>query len=150
MVVCCFFGHHDTPETVKTDLNECVTRLIENNEADSFLVGTHGKFDSMVLSVLRSAKKTYPHIAYSVVLAYMPSTKEEYELYDPAETVYPEGLETVPRRFAISWRNDWMLKQSELVVCYVKHSMGGSGKFVDKAMRQKKRVINLASAERSY
>ena len=143
MVVCCFFGHHDTPETVKTDLNECVTRLIENNEADSFLVGTHGKFDSMVLSVLRSAKKTYPHIAYSVVLAYMPSTKEEYELYDPTETVYPEGLETVPRRFAISWRNDWMLKQSEYVVAYIKYSWGGAARYVEMAEKQKKKLIKI-------
>ena len=150
MVVCCFFGHHDTPEAVKADLNECVLRLIENNEADSFLVGTHGRFDSMVLSVLREAKKTYPHIAYNVVLAYMPGTKEEYELYDPTETVYPEGLETAPRRFAISWRNDWMLKQSDIIVCYVKHSMGGSGKFVAKAMRQNKTIINLAANEQQW
>ena len=57
----------------------------------------------------------------------------------------PEGLEAVPKRFAISLRNDWMLKQSQIVVCYVWHSMGGSGKFVEKAERQGKRIINLAN-----
>ena len=74
----------------------------------------------------------------------MPEKKEEYSYIDPMETLYPEGLESVPRRFAISWRNDWMLKQSDVVVCYVRHSLGGSGKFVEKAIRQKKQVINLA------
>lgn len=143
-MVCCFFGHHDAPSTVKADLLGCIKTLIENGDADSFLVGNHGSFDGMVLAALREAKAAYPHITYNVVLAYMPAEKEEYSYIDPMETVYPEGLESVPKRFAISWRNDWMLKQSDAVVCYVRHSFGGSGKFVEKAIRQKKRVINLA------
>jgi len=142
-VVCCFFGHRDTPAAIKDDLYKCVLSLIENG-TDSFLVGNHGRFDSMVLAVLRQAKEAHPHISYSVVLAYMPEKKEEYSYIDPMETLYPEGLESVPRRFAISWRNDWMLKQSDVVVCYVRHSLGGSGKFAEKAIRQKKQVINLA------
>lgn len=144
-MVCCFFGHHDTSVTVKTDLLECIKNLVENEGADSFLVGNHGSFDGMVLSALREVKAAYPHINYSVVLAYMPEKKEEYSYIDPMETLYPEGLESVPRRFAISWRNDWMLKQSETVICYVRHSLGGSSKFVEKAIRQKKRVINLVN-----
>ena len=144
-MVCCFFGHHDASEMVKDDLYACVLSLIENDGVDSFLVGNHGHFDGMVLSALRKAKEVHPHISYSVVLAYMPEKKEEYSYIDPMETLYPEGLESVPRRFAISWRNDWMLKQSDVVVCYVRHSLGGSGKFVEKAIRQKKQVINLAT-----
>ena len=147
-MVCCFFGHRDTPATVKDDLYKCVLSLIGNG-ADSFLVGNHGQFDGMVLSALRKAKEVHPHISYSVVLAYMPEKKEEYSYIDPMEALYPEGLESVPRRFAISWRNDWMLKQSDVVVCYVRHSLGGSGKFVEKAIRQKKRVINLANNPKS-
>lgn len=143
-MVCCFFGHHDAPSALKADILDSITTLIKNGDADSFLVGTHGSFDGMVLSALREAKTTYPHISYSVVLAYMPGEKEEYERYEPMETLYPEGLEDVPKRFAISWRNDWMLKRADTVICYVRHSLGGSGKFVEKAVRQKKRVINLA------
>ena len=147
-MVCCFFGHHDTSAAVKTELLECIKNLVENEWADSFLVGNHGSFDGMALSALREVKAAYPHITYGVVLAYMPEKKEEYSYIDPMETLYPEGLESVPKRFAISWRNDWMLKQSETVICYVRHSLGGSGKFVEKAIRQKKRVINLADPER--
>lgn len=143
-MVCCFFGHHDTPSTVKSALLECIKNLIENEGADTFLVGNQGSFDGMVLSVLRALAVQYPHISYKAVLAYMPGQKEEYRYFDPMETMYPEGLERVPRRFAISRRNDWMLKQSDTVVCYVRHHFGGSGQFVEKAIRQKKRVINLA------
>ena len=145
-MVCCFFGHHDAPAAVKGDLLECIKTLVENEGADNSLVGNHGSFDSMVLSALREAKAAYPHITYSVVLAYMPAEKQEYTYIDPMETLYPEGIEIVPKRFAISWRNDWMLKQADTVICYVRHSLGGSGKFVEKAIRQKRRVINLAEA----
>ena len=86
----------------------------------------------MVLSVLRELKETYPNITYSVCIAYLPK-KEEYSTLTPEETVYLEGMETAPLRFAISRRNDLMLKESDSVIC-----------MVDKAIRQKKKVINLA------
>ena len=143
-MVCCFFGHRDTPETVKPDLVECITDLIVNEGADSFLVGHQGRFDAMVLSALKGIQKEYPHITYNVVLAYLPEKKEEYPYAEPWETMYPEGLESVPKKFAIDWRNNWLLQQADTVVCYVRHSFGGAGKFVDKAKRQKKRIINLA------
>ena len=48
-----------------------------------------------------------------------------------------------------SWKNYIVItetdykKESDIVICYVKHSFGGSGKMVDKAIRQKKKVINF-------
>ena len=58
--------------------------------------------------------------------------------------MYPEGLESVPRRFAISWRNKWMVGESDTVICYIAHSWGGAAQFVELAERKKKTVINLA------
>lgn len=143
-MTCCFFGHKDSPSDIRPLLRNTIEQLIELGMADSFLVGNHGAFDSIVLSVLREIKTTHPGITYNVVLAYMPGAKEKYEYIDPTETVYPEGIENVPPRFAISWRNDWMLKESQVVVCFVRHALGGAGKFMEKAIRQKKKVINLA------
>lgn len=144
-MVCCFFGHSNTPDTVKDKLREQVRSLIENEGVNQFLVGTHGHFDYMVLTVLREMKKEYPHIVYDVILAYMPdSSPDDYSVYKPEETVFPTGLESVPRKFAILWRNDWMLKESDIMVCYVTHHFGGAGRMEEKATKQKKRVINLA------
>jgi len=56
----------------------------------------------------------------------------------------PEGIETVHPRFAISWRNKWMIEQSDYVVTYITHSWGGAAQFAEKAKRQKKGIINLA------
>ena len=42
-----------------------------------------------------------------------------------------------------TWRNKWMLKQSDYVVTYITHSWGGAAQFAEIAARQKKTVINL-------
>ena len=75
----------------------------------------------------------------------MPGAKEEWSAYDPMETLYPEGLEAVHPRFAISWRNKWMIQESDVVVTYITHSRGGAAQFAELAERKKKRVINIAS-----
>ena len=143
MSTCTFFGHHDCLPDVKPALRAAVIDLALNQSVDSFLVGNHGAFDRMVLSVLREMKAVYPHISYTVVLAYMPQKEEEWNDLDYSETMLPEGIELVPRRFAISWRNRWMLSQSAFVITCIDHSWGGAAQFAEMAERQKKTVIRL-------
>ena len=92
-------------------------------------------------SELRKLKQEYSQINYAVVLAYMPGKKTEYDDY--SDTMLPEGIETVHPRYAISWRNDWMLKQSDYVVTYVTHSWGGAYRFEKKAVTENKIIIYL-------
>ena len=96
----------------------------------------------MVRSVLKNMKKEYPHIRYYVVLAYMPGTTN-YRYEDFSDTIYTDGLETVPKRFAISKRNDWMLNNSDMVVSYVNKPCGGAYNFTQKAVKKKKRLWNI-------
>jgi len=144
-MTCCFFGHKDTPSTIKPALEEAIADLIENQNCDSFLVGHQGSFDGIVLGVLRNLKQKYPNISYNVVLAYMPGEKTEYEFYAPEETMYPEGLESVHPRFAISWRNKWLVNECDFVICYINRSWGGAAQYVELAQKKNKSVINLAS-----
>ena len=140
---CCFFGHRNISESVKDDLRKEVRSLIENEGVRKFYVGTHGDFDKMAYRVLKEMKSEYPHIEYTVVLAYMPGKKEEYHFYSPEETLYPDGIEKVPKRYAILWRNDWMLKQCDYMICCIEHLFGGSGIMLEKAIKQKKKIFNL-------
>lgn len=68
----------------------------------------------------------------------------EFDTRDYSDTMLPEGIETVHPRFAISWRNKWMIKQSDYVVTYITHAWGGAAQFAEKAAKQNKIVINLA------
>ena len=82
------------------------------------------------------------HIHYAVVLAYMPGQLIEY--MDFSDTMLPEGIEGIHPRFAISWRNNWMLRKADYVVTYVTHTWGGAHRFACLARRNGKYVINIA------
>ena len=97
----------------------------------------------MVRKILRLIKKSYPQIDYSVVLAYMPREKKELDFYDYSDTIFPDGLENTPPRFAISRRNEWMIKNSDYVVTYVKYIVGGAAKFKSLAQSKGKTVLEI-------
>ena len=144
MPACTFFGHHDCPSSIKPKLREVLIDLIENQSVDMFYVGNKGAFDRLVRSVLRELVQEYSRINYTVVLERLPSKQNEDYSEDFSDTMLPEGIEEVPPRFAISWRNKWMLRQSDFVVTYITHSWGGAAQFAEMAKSQKKTVINLA------
>ena len=141
MGVCTFFGHRDCPDGLKHSLRSVIIDLITSYGVDMFYVGRQGGFDGLVRSVLGEIAQEYPRVRYAVVLAYMPS--EGSAPSDTSDTMLPEGIELVHPRYAISWRNNWMLQQSDFVVAYVAHSWGGAAKYVQKAIRSGKTVINL-------
>ena len=74
------------------------------------------------------------------IFAYLPDNREYNNL---TNTIYPEGIETVPKRFAISWRNKWMLKQADTVITYATHPSSGAWEFKKLAEKQGKTVVNI-------
>ena len=143
MAVCTFFGHHDCPRLVKPRLQTILIDLIENSGVDTFYVGNQGAFDAIVRTVLSELKQIYPHIHYTIVLAYMPQHNSTLGKVHEANTILPAGIENVPRRCAIVWRNKWMLRQAEYVVAYVVHSVGGAAQFVQLAEHQGKTIMRI-------
>lgn len=137
MMICTFFGHRDTPHGVEPRIKEILTELIEKNGVRTFYVGNQGKFDLIVLKVLKELSLRYK-IKYYVVLAYMPKQKTEYD----ENTLLPDGIEKAPPRFAISYRNKWMIEKSDYVVTYVSREFGGAAKFKSLAEKKGKTVIN--------
>lgn len=142
---CTFFGHRDSPEIIKPKIRTAVIDLIENHGVTMFYVGNQGNFDRMVRSVLKEVITAYPWIGYAVVLAYMPSAKVANLSEDFSDTMLPEGIEKVPKRFAIPWRNKWMIEHADYVVTYVTRSCGGSAKFQGIAIKMDKRIYDLTT-----
>ena len=140
MSACTFFGHRDCYGLDEEKLERAIIELIGKG-VDTFYVGNQGNFDGAVRKLLKKLQKEYPHIQYAVVLAYLPTEKREYGNYE--DSIYPEGLECVPRKFAIAKRNQWMLKNAQYCICYLSHTWGGANAFVDQAKKQGKTVIQL-------
>ena len=136
---CCFFGHREVIHTIRDKLTAITERLITEDNVTEFYVGHQGQFDNMVYSVLKEIKEKHPEIRYTVVLAYMPDEHIK-ELYGE-DTLFPDGMENVPKKFAISKRNDWMIQQSGVVVCYVHKITGGAAKFKEKAEKKGLKII---------
>ena len=140
-ITCCFFGHREVIHNIRPSLTEIIEKLIVDEGVTDFYVGYQGQFDSMVYSVLKELKMEYPQIIYTIVLAYMPD-EHIREVYGD-DTLFPDGMETVPKRFAISKRNDWMIKHSDIAVCYVWKITGGAAKFREKAEKNGLRIIDV-------
>ena len=138
-MICTFFGHRDAPQQIAEPLKRVLRQLIEEKGVTAFYIGNQGGFDRLVLNTLRALSLEYPFIRYAIVLAYLPTSEDRFE----CETVYPEGLETVPPRYAISHRNRWLVDHADVVVTYVIHSFGGAAQFKALAEKKGKSVINL-------
>ena len=134
-----FCGHAQISQSEKIEkwLYDVTQKLIEQG-ATTFYLGGYGAFDSLAASVLREQKKQYPQIELVLVLAYL-KTGRNTSGYD--STVYPP-LETVPRRFAISHRNRWMVESADVVVAYVLHDWGGAATTLRCAKQKKKQIIS--------
>ena len=138
-MICTFFGHRDAPESIRASLANQIEELILHHGVNTFYYGNHGNFDAMVAHELKKAKRRHPNISCILVLAYLPTQP----LAD-TETLFPEGIESVPKRFAISFRNRYMLRASQYVIGYVDRGFGGAAQFFALAKKRGLKTINLA------
>ena len=144
-MICTFFGHRDTPPEIQASLREVILHLIETQGVHQFFVGNQGSFDAMACSLLSGFEQTHG-IKYETVLAYFPKKESIPSAAD--HIILPEGIETVPPRFAIEYRNKWMIDRSDIVITYVCRSFGGAAKFKSLAIRKKKNCYRIGK-ERS-
>lgn len=135
-----FCGHRDVyqQEKVSAKLEEAIACLISEG-ASRFLLGGYGDFDLLAAKAVCRAKKRIPELESILVIPYL-DRKYDCDLYD--RTLYP-GLEHVPRRYAISKRNEYMVDVSDVLLAYVTHDWGGAARTVEYARQKKKRVVML-------
>ena len=137
-MVCTFFGHRDASDSLAEELRKTLIELLETGNVDVFYIGNSGNFDRLVSSVLCELSSEYSFTC-QIVLSYLPEQEREYSF----ETILPEGIENVPRKFAISYRNQWMIERSDIVVTYVKRNYGGAYQFKVIAEKKGKKVIEI-------
>ena len=89
--------------------------------------------------MLKKLQAEYP-IEYYIVLAYIPT---KGSLCVGNNTLYPDGLENVPPKYAIIKRNEWMINNSDIVVTYVRHDFGSAAKFKATAVKKNKQAFEL-------
>ena len=135
-----FCGHSKIYQTGDFSkwLDIILPSLIEGGAA-TFYLGGYGDFDSLASAAVRRQKAVYPHITAILVLAYL-NREMDTSRYD--STTYPP-LENVPPRYAIVRRNEWMVRESDVVISGVTHGWGGAAKTLDYARRKQKIIFQF-------
>ena len=142
-----FCGHSDFlfNDDIKEQLKNILVGEIIKNPTCKFFLGGYGDFDSLCLRTLTELKKEFQDIELIFITPYLDKNYSKLEFaknhYD--DVIFP-SIESVPRKFAILKRNEWMVEQADLVIAYVKYSWGGAAKALEYAKRKKKRIINIA------
>jgi hypothetical protein len=135
-----FCGHSKIYQTGDFSrwLDIILPSLIEGG-ASTFYLGGYGDFDSLAAAAVRRQKAVYPHITAILVLPYL-NRETDTSRYD--DTTYPP-LENVPPRYAIVKRNEWMVRESDVVISGVTHGWGGAAKTLDYARRKQKIIFQF-------
>lgn len=154
MITITFFGHR---ELFNRDIRNRLKAEIEKYLGEDIhcIIGTHGEFDSLALSVCRELRRSYPNIKITVVfttLNVLQKGEDELcstaDLYNDVETaIYDIEEEHYKRQIIVS--NQRMVDDSDMVICYVdmERYQSGAKKAVKYALKKGKQVINLFKEE---
>lgn len=141
MPSCFFIGHRDAPESLLPTVRSAVERLIRKEGVTDFYVGSRGSFDRLASSAVLGLRATYPDLRLYRVLAYHPAERDAALPEGFSGTVYPEGLERVPRRYAILRANRAMADHCQYLVAYAPHETGNARRVLDYARRREKKGL---------
>ena len=146
-MVITFCGHSNCLfcDEEKEKLKQLLIKEIRKNPTCKFYLGGQGDFDSLCLRTLRELKADFPNIELLFITPYLDNNYSKLQLakYYYDDVIFPP-LESVPRKFAILKRNEWMVDSADLVISYVKYSWGGAAKTLEYAKRKKVPIINIA------
>ena len=146
-----FFGHSQflKSEEYERRMLAFLTETVGERTADLYL-GGYGDFDEFAYDCCMKYKEKHPLVTLIFVFPYMTVEYQknhlEYckERYD--EIIYPD-IEDKPLRFAISYRNKWMVEQADYIICGIDHDWGGAYKTYPHAQRKKKIIFNIIDKE---
>lgn len=122
-------------------------RLVGDNEAELFL-GGYGNFDEFAYACSKKFKERHPKVSLVFVTPYLTLDYQknhlEYKsrIYD--SILYPE-IEGKPLRFAITYRNRYMVEQADYIIAYIAHSSGGAYRTFKYAKKLGKEIYNIGS-----
>ena len=138
---CFFIGHREADERLLPRLESAIDRLIQQEDVRYFYVGRYGGFDRIAAIAVKQAKQKYPDITLMLVLPYHPAERPIETPNGFDGTYYPDGLEGVPKPYAIVRANKIMVNTCDWLVCYVRHGASNSRNLLEYAWRREKKGL---------
>lgn len=145
-----FCGHSDFSQAEKYE--QVILGFLEETVGDSpadMYLGGYGGFDSFAYSCCKKYKQDHPQISLIFVTPYMSAQYQKSRIdrhsdgYDAV--IYPQ-IEERPLKFAITYRNRYMVESADYIVAYVSHDWGGAYATYKYAKAKGKKIFNLANS----
>lgn len=149
IVTFCGHAHFLKSEEYERKILKILKEKVGDQPADLYL-GGYGDFDEFAYDCCAKYKKTYPLVSLIFVSPYITVEYQknylEYRKKKYDEIIYPE-IEDKPLRFAISYRNKWMVEHADYIICGIDHDWGSAYKTYQYAKRMKKPIFNIIDKE---
>lgn len=143
-----FIGHRDCYKLTPEDIVPVIEQAVKMGIV-TFLNGGMGYFDKICAVAVNRLKTKHTDIQLLLIKAY-PSQKVTYsDLFDDNGLYSFEWhIEHIGPRRAIPERNEYMILNSTLAICYVQHQSSGSYKTYQKAKDKGLTIIDVFSGEK--
>ena len=149
IVTFCGHAHFSKSEEYEQKILSFLEEKVGDQPADMYL-GGYGDFDSFAYDCCKKYKETHPNVLLLFITPYMTVEYQqnhlEYQKTRYDDIIYPEIEDKLPR-FAISYRNKWMVEKADYVVAYVDHDWGGAYTTYKHAKRKGKFIFNLGKLQ---
>lgn len=140
MTACFFIGHRDAPESIYERLLSAVERHISEYGVTDFVVGRYGNFDHLAARAVLEAKQHHSDITLTLLMPYYRADSDP--LPDGFDgSLFPDGLETVPKRAAILRANQYMIHHCDYLIAYDAGRIGNTRKLVAEARKVERLYI---------
>ncbi len=151
---CCFSGHGDFSEYyIKHIVTQHIKQLITEKNVKSFWVGNYGNFDSFIFETLLEIKAEYKDIAIEIILPYLTNTVVQNinSLSEKSDNILLANIaETTPNKYKLLKTNQYMVDNSDFLICYVNRPFGGASSTLSYALKSNRiQIINLAISDGS-
>jgi len=134
-IKCFLIGHREATDELIPKLIQVIETHVIEYHVEEFIVGTYGGFDHAAARALAVVKQRHPHIRLILLLPYHP-TKRTVQLPKHFDNSwYPEGLESVPPRFAIIRANCYAIDHADCLIAYVWHAASNARNALEYAQR---------------
>ena len=146
-----FCGHSDFVQTQEYEgkILDFLEEKIGDASAELYL-GGYGSFDAFARRCGKKFQETHPNTKLIFITPYITIDYQKNhldynkDLYD--EILYP-NLEDKPLKFAISYRNKWMVEQADYVIAYITRDWGGAYQTYKHAQQKKHPLFNISGKE---
>lgn len=144
-----FCGHSDFIGTKEYEekLLSVLEKAVGNKPAQMYL-GGYGGFDEFAFNCCKKYKENHPEVSLIFVTPYLTLEYQKNNLeYKKAlyyYILYPP-IENIPMRFAIIYRNRYMVDSADFIIAYINHTFGGAYRTFKYAVQKNKLISNIGS-----